>query len=95
MTKQITPLRQRMLDDMALRNMSPATQRGYINAVKNFSAFSGRSPDKLTSEDVRTTSFISSHAGSSHHHQPDPVRLAVLLRHDAGPARRRRTQLSW
>jgi hypothetical protein len=37
MTKQITPLRQRMLDDMALRNMSPATQRGYINAVKNFS----------------------------------------------------------
>jgi integrase/recombinase XerD len=37
MTRQITPLRQRMLDDMALRNMSPATQRGYINAVKNFS----------------------------------------------------------
>jgi hypothetical protein len=37
MTKQITPLRQRMLDDMALRNMSPGTQRGYINAVKNFS----------------------------------------------------------
>jgi hypothetical protein len=37
MTKQITPLRQRMLDDMDLRNMSPATQRGYINAVKNFS----------------------------------------------------------
>ena len=37
MTKPITPLRQRMLDDMALRNMSPATQRVYINAVKNFS----------------------------------------------------------
>jgi hypothetical protein len=37
MTEQITPLRQRMLDDMALRNMSPATQRGYINAVKSFS----------------------------------------------------------
>jgi site-specific recombinase XerD len=53
MTKQITPLRQRMLDDMALRNMSPATQRVYINAVKNFSAFFGRSPDKLTFEDVR------------------------------------------
>jgi len=54
MTKQITPLRQRMIDDMALRNMSPATQRVYINAVKNFSAFFGRSPDKLTFEDVRT-----------------------------------------
>jgi hypothetical protein len=37
MTKPITPLRQRMLDDMALRNMSPATQRVYISAVKNFS----------------------------------------------------------
>src|SRR3954447_5058823 len=37
MTKQITPLRQRMLDDMALRNMSPATQRVYINTVKSFS----------------------------------------------------------
>src|SRR4051794_15043187 len=54
MTKQITPLRQRMIDDMALRNMSPATQRVYINAVKNFSVFFGRSPDKLTFEDVRT-----------------------------------------
>jgi len=49
MTKQITPLRQRMIDDMALRNMSPATQRVYINAVKNFSAFFGRSPDKAAS----------------------------------------------
>ena len=37
MSQPITPLRQRMLDDMALRNMSPATQRVYINAVKNFS----------------------------------------------------------
>ena len=57
MTKQITPLRQRMLDDMALRNMSPATQRVYINAVKNFSVFFGRSPDKLTFEDVRTCNY--------------------------------------
>src|SRR4051794_1010518 len=37
MTKQITPLHQRMLDDMALRNMSPTTQCVYINAVKSFS----------------------------------------------------------
>src|SRR4030095_3444267 len=54
MTKQITPLRQRMIDDMALRNMSPATQRLYINAVKNFSVFLGRSPEKLTFADGRT-----------------------------------------
>jgi integrase/recombinase XerD len=54
MTEQITPLRRRMIEDMSLRNMSPATQRVYINTVKNFSAFFGRSPDKLTFEDVRT-----------------------------------------
>ena len=34
---ETTPLRQRMLDDMALHNMSPATQCVYINTVKNFS----------------------------------------------------------
>src|SRR3954453_4559721 len=36
-TKQIAPLRQRMLDDLTLRNMSSASQRVYITAVKSFS----------------------------------------------------------
>lgn len=49
-----TPLRQRMLDDMKVRNFSPLTQAAYVRAVKNFSAFFGRSPDMLTFEDVRT-----------------------------------------
>ena len=53
MTEQITPLRRRMIEDMSLRNMSPATQCAYVSAVRNFSAFFGRSPDKLTFEDVR------------------------------------------
>jgi site-specific recombinase XerD len=53
MTKQISPLRQRMVDDMTIRNMSPSTQKVYTYAVANFSAFHGRSPDKLTFEDVR------------------------------------------
>jgi integrase/recombinase XerD len=53
MTKQISPLRQRMIDDMAIRNMSPNTQRAYIRAVKNFSLHFGKSPDKLTLEHVR------------------------------------------
>ena len=38
---------------MKLRNMSPATQGAYVRAVKNLSAFFGRSPDQLTFEDVR------------------------------------------
>jgi integrase/recombinase XerD len=49
----MTPLRQRMIDDMAIRNMAPTTQKIYVYAVKNFSAFHRRSPDKLSLEDVR------------------------------------------
>ena len=37
MTEQISPLRQRMIDDMVIRNMSPNTQKAYIRAVRNFS----------------------------------------------------------
>ncbi len=53
MPEQISPLRQRMTDDMSLRNMSALTQAAYIRAVKNFSKYFGKSPDKLTFEDVR------------------------------------------
>jgi integrase/recombinase XerD len=48
MTKQMTPLRQRMIEDMTIRNMSPSTQKIYVAAVANFSIFHGRSPDKLS-----------------------------------------------
>ena len=51
--QSVTPLRQRMLDDMKLRNMADATRRTYVRSVADFSAFHGRSPDELTLEDVR------------------------------------------
>ena len=44
MTKPISPLRQRMIDDMTIRNMSPCTQNAYIRAVENFSLFLGSRP---------------------------------------------------
>jgi integrase/recombinase XerD len=50
----ISPLRRRMIDDMMIRNLSPATQQSYIYAVAKFSRFFHRSPDQLTLEDVRT-----------------------------------------
>lgn len=50
----ISPLRRRMIEDMTVRNLSPATQRSYVHAVAKFSRFFARSPDKLTLEDVRT-----------------------------------------
>lgn len=53
MTEQVSPLRQRMIDDMTIRNMSPNTQKAYVRAVKNFSRYFSKSPDKLTFEHVR------------------------------------------
>ena len=53
MTKPISLLRQRMIDDMKIRNMSPNTQYIYTRAVANFSSFHQQSPDNLTCEDVR------------------------------------------
>ena len=50
----ISPLRRRMIDDMTIRNMSPATQRSYLHAVKGYSVYFGRSPERLGLEDVRS-----------------------------------------
>jgi integrase/recombinase XerD len=52
-TKPISPLRQRMIDDMTLRKLSPQTQGAYIRAVKNFTRFLGQSPDAANAEDLR------------------------------------------
>ena len=49
---EISPLRRRMIEDMTVRNMSPATQRAYISAVSKFSRYFDRSPDRLTLDDV-------------------------------------------
>ena len=51
--RQLSPLRRRMIDDMTVRNLSPATQRSYIHAVAKFSRYFERSPDRLDIEDVR------------------------------------------
>jgi site-specific recombinase XerD len=53
MNKPVSPLRQRMIDDLTIRNMSANTQKAYVYAVAKFAAFHGRSPDELTIEDVR------------------------------------------
>jgi len=49
-----SPLRQRMIDDMRLRKLSPKTQAAYLRAVLRFTHFFGRSPDLASSEDLRT-----------------------------------------
>lgn len=50
----MTPLRQRMLEDLRVRNYAAKTQQTYIHHVARFARHFGRSPDQLTSEDIRT-----------------------------------------
>ena len=52
-TCTISPLRQRMIEDMNARNLSEGTQRGHIRACKRFAAFLKRSPDTAEADDVR------------------------------------------
>jgi integrase/recombinase XerD len=49
-----TPLRQRMIDDLRIRNCSPRTIEAYISHVARFAKFHKRSPEMLGAEDVRT-----------------------------------------
>ena len=49
----VTPLRQRMLDDMRMRKLEPKTQTSYVRAVRKLAGFLARSPDTATVEDLR------------------------------------------
>ena len=52
-SKTISPLRQRMIEDMRMRKLAPHTQVGYIRAVRKFARYLNRSPDTATAEDLR------------------------------------------
>lgn len=52
-TPAISPLRQRMIDDMRMRKLADKTQSHYLRAVRQFSLFLGHSPDRATIEDLR------------------------------------------
>jgi integrase/recombinase XerD len=49
----VSPLRQRMIEDMTARGLGQQTQRGHIRACKRFAAYLKRSPETATAEDVR------------------------------------------
>ena len=63
--RPISPLRQRMIEDMRLRKLSEKTQSGYLRWVKHFSRFLGRSPDTATAEDLRRYQLHLSEGGVS------------------------------
>jgi len=52
-TEVISPLRQRMIEDMTARQLCAGTQIGHIRSCKRFAAFLKRSPDTATLEDLR------------------------------------------
>jgi integrase len=65
MTEQaISPLRRRMIEDMAIRKLAAKTQHDYVQRVKDFSVFLGRSPDKANKEDVRRFQLHLSESGA-------------------------------
>src|SRR5438477_660356 len=49
----MSPLRRRMIEDMTIRKFAPKTQHDYLQRIKNFAAFLGRSPDMASFGDVR------------------------------------------
>jgi integrase/recombinase XerD len=52
-TTTVSPLRQRMLEDMRMRKFEPKTQSSYLRAVRNLAAFLKASPDTASAEDLR------------------------------------------
>ena len=56
--KPISPLRQRMIEDMTVRNFGEKTRNDYIRHVRTFTAFIARSPDTATAEIFAVSSCI-------------------------------------
>jgi len=61
----VSPLRQRMIDDMRMRKFGDKTQLDYVRAVRNFTKHHGRSPDTATVEDLRNYQLHLIHHGIS------------------------------
>lgn len=73
-TPGISPLRQRMLDDLRMRKLNPKTQSAYIRAVCNFTKYLGRSPDTATVDDLRNYQLHLVDAGTS----PTSLNAAII-----------------
>jgi integrase/recombinase XerD len=64
-TNTVSPLRQRMIEDMAARKLNPHTQRSHIYSCKRFAAWLKRSPDTATPDEVRRFQLYLIESGTS------------------------------
>ncbi len=69
----VSPLRRRMLEDMAMRGLREETQRDYIRFVGGFATFLGRAPDTATAEDIRRFQVHQTESGV----QPPTINASV------------------
>jgi integrase/recombinase XerD len=86
-TNTVSPLRQRMIEDMAARKLNPHTQRSHIYSCKRFTAWLKRWPDKATADEVRRFQLhlIESGASICNRNRRDRMRFlfrVTLRRHD-------------
>jgi integrase/recombinase XerD len=72
-SQPVSPLRQRMLEDMRMRKLAPKTQQSYIRVVSRFAKYLGRSPDTATAEDLRLYQLHLVDAGTS------PITLSATI----------------
>jgi hypothetical protein len=64
-TNSVSPLRQRMIEDMAARKLNPHTQRSHVYSCKRFAAWLKRSPDTATPDEVRRFQLYLIESGAS------------------------------
>jgi site-specific recombinase XerD len=62
----VSPLRQRMIEDMTIRQFGERTKRDYVRQVREFAAFLGRSPDQAEPEDLRRYQLRLASLGASY-----------------------------
>ena len=85
---KVSPLRQRMIDDMRARKLTRHTERSHIHSCKRFAAFLKRSPETATADDVRAfqLSLIEIEGPDDLQSQPHHDRRQVPPEGDVAPA---------
>jgi len=73
--RAVSPLRARMIEDMSVRGFSEKTRHDYVQKVRAFAAFIGRSPDTATAEDLRLFQLHQTQSGM----QPPSINSTVTL----------------